>query len=96
MLVLSRKQGESIVIDGGIRLTVIEVRGSVVRLGIEAPKHIQVLRSELEERRRNQESASLEPPQCLDGPTGLDQPECLIWPVGVGCFSASTPVQSVP
>jgi carbon storage regulator len=84
MLVLSRKQGESIVIDGGIRLTVIEVRGSVVRLGIEAPKHIRVLRNELEERRRNQEPATLDWPQRLE------------WPQGLDCSSASTPGQLVP
>ena len=40
MLVLSRKKGDSIVIDGGIKVTVVEVKGSVVRLGIEAPKEV--------------------------------------------------------
>ena len=37
MLVLTRKPGEKIVVDGGIVLTVLEVRGNKVRLGIEAP-----------------------------------------------------------
>ena len=50
MLVLSRKHGESIVIDGAIKVEVIEVTGKVVRLGIEAPKEIPVHRSELYER----------------------------------------------
>ena len=50
MLVLSRKNGESIVIDGGITVTLIAVRGNVVQLGIEAPKEIPVRRSELCER----------------------------------------------
>jgi hypothetical protein len=40
MLVLSRKKGASIVIDGGIKVTVVEVKGSAVRLGIEAPKNV--------------------------------------------------------
>ena len=47
MLVLSRKKGERIVIDGGITVTVRDVRRSVVRLGIDAPPTVPVLRSEL-------------------------------------------------
>ena len=47
MLVLSRKKNESIVIDGGITITVVEVRGDKVRLGIEAPREIPVMRAEL-------------------------------------------------
>jgi uncharacterized protein len=50
MLVLSRKHGESIVIDGAIKVQVIGVKGKVVRLGIDAPKEIPVHRSELYER----------------------------------------------
>jgi len=65
MLVLSRKQGESIVIDGGIRLTVLEVRGSLIRVGIEAPQQVQVLRGELVERRRNEQPANLGWPRLL-------------------------------
>ena len=48
MLVLTRKPDESIVIDGGIKITVMEVRGNRIRLGIEAPKDVAVRRSELE------------------------------------------------
>lgn len=47
MLVLSRKIGESIQIDGGIRVTVTEVRGGRVRLSIEAPASIRILRKEI-------------------------------------------------
>jgi carbon storage regulator len=47
MLVLSRKIGESIQIAGGIRVTVTEVRGGRVRLSIEAPVDIRVLRKEI-------------------------------------------------
>ena len=47
MLVLSRKKGDSILIDGGIKVTVIEVRGNVVRLGIEAPREVAIFRTEL-------------------------------------------------
>jgi len=50
MLVLSRKTQEAIVVDGEITIRIIEIRGNTVRLGIEAPKEIPVLRSELMER----------------------------------------------
>jgi carbon storage regulator len=47
MLVLSRRAGESVVIDGGIRITIVEVRGKQIRLGIDAPKEVPVWREEL-------------------------------------------------
>ncbi len=47
MLVLSRKEDQVIVIDGRIRVTVVEIRGGHVRLGIEAPRDIPVFRSEI-------------------------------------------------
>jgi carbon storage regulator CsrA len=50
MLVLSRKLGEKVVIGGHITLTVVEVRGNQVRLAIDAPKHIRILRGELARR----------------------------------------------
>ena len=47
MLVLSRKKNESIVIDDKIVITVVEIRGDKVRLGIQAPKEVPVHRSEV-------------------------------------------------
>ncbi len=47
MLVLSRKKNESIVIDDRIVITVVEIRGDKVRLGIEAPREVPVHRSEV-------------------------------------------------
>lgn len=49
MLVLSRKKNESIVINTDIVITVIEVRGDKVRLGIVAPKDVPVHREEVYE-----------------------------------------------
>ena len=47
MLVLSRRVGESIVIGDDVRVTVLEVRGDVVRVGIKAPRAVAVHREEL-------------------------------------------------
>lgn len=47
MLVLSRKKSEQIVIGDDITVTVVEVRGDKVRLGIDAPRHIAIHRREV-------------------------------------------------
>jgi carbon storage regulator len=47
MLVLTRKTNESIVIRDNIVITVVEIRGDKVRLGIEAPKEVPVHRREI-------------------------------------------------
>jgi carbon storage regulator len=49
MLVLSRQIGESIVIDHNIIVTVIEIRGEKIRLGIIAPYEVSVNRQEVEQ-----------------------------------------------
>ena len=48
MLVLTRKIKETIVIDSGIKVTVLSVKGNAVRIGIDAPPHVPVRREELE------------------------------------------------
>lgn len=47
MLALSRKQGESIVIGNNIEITVLEVKGDQIKLGITAPKSVPVYRKEI-------------------------------------------------
>lgn len=49
MLVLSRRESESVVIGGNIVVTVLELRGNVVKLGVRAPAEVRVLREELVE-----------------------------------------------
>ncbi len=51
MLVLTRKVGEEIVIGENIHLTVVDIRGDKVRLGVAAPKEVVVDRQEVHERR---------------------------------------------
>jgi carbon storage regulator len=52
MLVLSRKQGEQIVIGNDILVTVVECSGNRIKVGIEAPRWVRVVRSEIEGDRR--------------------------------------------
>ena len=47
MLVLTRKIGEEIVVNGNISIVVVDVRGDKVRLGIEAPKEVPIHRREV-------------------------------------------------
>ncbi len=47
MLVLTRRAGESVMIGDDVVLTVLEIRGDVIRLGIDAPRTIQVHREEV-------------------------------------------------
>jgi carbon storage regulator len=51
MLVLTRRVGEVIHIGDDIQVSVLGVQGKQVRLGIEAPKEVKVLRDELKERK---------------------------------------------
>lgn len=50
MLVLTRRKGETLVIDDVIRVTVLNVAGNQVRIGVEAPKDIEVHREEIWEK----------------------------------------------
>jgi carbon storage regulator len=58
MLILSRKTGESIVIDGRIHVKVVRVEGEAVKIGIEAPSEVPVHRREVYEeiQRSNQQA----------------------------------------
>ncbi len=50
MLVLTRKPGEGIVVGDDIKITVIEVKGGSIRIGIEAPKGKKIFRQEIYDR----------------------------------------------
>ncbi len=47
MLVLSRKKNETILIDGKIEIQVVQIQGNKVRIGINAPQDVRILRGEL-------------------------------------------------
>jgi len=47
MLALSRKKGEALIINNNIEITVLEIKGDQVKLGINAPKEVPVYRQEV-------------------------------------------------
>jgi len=65
MLVLSRQRDESIMIGDDVKITIVDVRGDKVRLGIEAPKRIPVHRMEIYEaiQREKKEKEAQEQPE---------------------------------
>ena len=65
MLVLSRQRDETIMIGDDVEITVVDIRGDKVRLGINAPPHIPVHRKEVYEaiQRENRAAARLRPDQ---------------------------------
>ena len=62
MLVLSRQRDESIIIGDNIVVTIVDVRGDKVRLGIEAPREVSVHRREVYEaiQRENREASKIQ------------------------------------
>lgn len=63
MLVLSRKKDETIVVNGGIEVTILEIRGDKVRVGITAPRDVPVHRKEVQQlvEQQGHKCAGLEP-----------------------------------
>ncbi|MBN2291826.1 MAG: carbon storage regulator CsrA [Pirellulales bacterium] len=63
MLVLSRQRNESIIINDNVVVTVVDIRGEKVRLGIEAPSQVPVHRREVYEaiQRENERASKLDP-----------------------------------
>ncbi|MDQ0192183.1 carbon storage regulator CsrA [Paenibacillus wynnii] len=60
MLVLTRKKGESIIIQDQIEVTILSVEGDTIKVGISAPKHVDIFRKEvyLSIKESNKESAA--------------------------------------
>lgn len=70
MLVLARKKGETIHLGGGITVKVLDISGSTVRLGIDAPKSVDIVRGELlEQVTETNKSAIITDLSTIDWPT---------------------------
>ena len=67
MLELARKVNESIIVNDNIEITVLEVKGDQIKLGIDAPKSVPIYRKELykEIQETNAESANISNPKVL-------------------------------
>jgi carbon storage regulator len=60
MLILTRRERESLKIGDDVTITVLSVRGSQVRIGVAAPKHVPVHREEIYKRIRTERASSQE------------------------------------
>ena len=60
MLILTRRVGENLVIGDDVTVSVLGVKGNQVRVGIDAPKHVQVHREEIYERIQAEKSGANE------------------------------------
>ena len=68
MLALSRKRGEALVINNNIEITVLDVKGDQIKIGINAPKEIPVYRKEVYEQiqQSNREAMTKQTPETLN------------------------------
>ena len=73
MLLLTRKLGENIRIGDDVKITIVEVKGNHVKLGIDAPPSVKVHREEIYERiqRQNRKAAGTEPADLADAARAL-------------------------
>ncbi len=62
MLILSRRESERVHLGDEIVLTIVRVNGDKVRIGVEAPPHIKILRTELEQSTEPHSTTSQQPP----------------------------------
>ena len=62
MLALTRKKGESLVVNNNIEITVLEIRGDQIKIGIQAPKEVPIYRKEvyLQIQKENEEAIGIE------------------------------------
>lgn len=61
MLALTRKKGESLVVNNNIEITVLEIRGDQIKIGIQAPKEVPIYRKEVyvQIQKENEEATSI-------------------------------------
>ena len=68
MLALTRKKGESLVINNNIEITVLEIRGDQIKIGIQAPKAVPIYRKEvyMQIQKENAEAISVDSVEVLN------------------------------
>ncbi len=77
MLVLTRKAGEKLVIGNDIEVTVLDVRGDTVKIGVEAPRHVSIYREEIYQEicQSNQQASTAPKSDILDSASYLLPPK---------------------
>lgn len=67
MLTLARKVNEAIIVNDNIEITILDVKGDQIKVGIDAPKSVPIYRKELYEQiqKANEEAANMANPQAL-------------------------------
>lgn len=88
MLILGRREGDSIIIDGGIRIVVVSCDRGGVRIGIDAPSHVKILRGEIADQVKS-ENERAAAPVATDWLAALGAPAPSTAP-------ATTPAQDAP
>lgn len=66
MLILSRKKDESIIIDGNIEIKIVDIEDGKVKIGIDAPRNIDIMRKELYKRIQEENLAAVNTTVKLD------------------------------
>lgn len=68
MLALTRKKGESLVVNNNIEITVLEIRGDQIKIGIQAPKEVPIYRKEvyLQIQKENEEAIGIDGLEALN------------------------------
>lgn len=61
MLTLTRKKGESIVLNNNIEITILEIRGEQIKIGISAPRDVSIYRKEVYLQIQEENKASIDP-----------------------------------
>ncbi len=72
MLVLTRKPGQSIIINDNIEVTILDVKGEAIRIGIEAPKDVTIYRHEIYEEIRKENLKTVEQSTLADISMAMD------------------------
>lgn len=72
MLALTRKKGESLVVNNNIEITVLEIRGDQIKIGIQAPKEVPIYRKEVyvQIQKENEEAGDIDGLEALNNLLG--------------------------
>ncbi|ABI67548.1 carbon storage regulator CsrA [Syntrophomonas wolfei] len=65
MLILGRRKGESILIGDDIEITIVDIQGDYIRMGIQAPREVSIVRKEIKEQIREENIKAAEKPEGL-------------------------------